>query len=290
MIDVIRALAVLAEPPTSRHRPVAELLELPCLSPEAHVAVFGRAHPRASFYLSEDGMLGGDAADRVAGFYRALGEPVPLEVDHLATVLGAYAALIEREQNAPAQQRAAWTHVRTTFLIEHVLSWIPILTECVSHLSPVHADWSRLVDDALEHEANRTPATATNLPSSLSDVTGLANPRTDGAESFLAGLLAPSRYGIVITDVDLHRCADVLGLGFRVGTRQFVLRNLMEQDPAGVLAWLSDQAAEVANRRRQSWWAHTRAGAHWCDIASANSELLADLSHEARLTSSHHTR
>jgi hypothetical protein len=287
MIDVIRALALLAEPPTPQHRQVATLLDLPCPTPQAHLAVFGRAHPHASFYLNDDGMLGGDAADRVAGFYRALGEPVPHEVDHLTTVLAAYAKLVEREQDAPAEQRPTWTHLRTTFLIEHVLSWVPLLTDSVAHLSPAHADWARLVDNALEHEANRTPATTTSLPSSLSEAAHVPNPRTDGVASFLAGLLAPSRSGVVITDVDLHRCADELRLGCRVGTRQFVLRNLMEQDSADVLAWLNHHTAAICERRRRSWWARTRPGAHWCDLAADTSELLAELAHEARLAPAH---
>src|SRR5919206_4462992 len=100
-MELFRALAVLVEPPD---RPgaerVAEALGLGAL-PEASAYtdtfVF-RLYPYASVYLGAEGMLGGEARDRVAGFLAALGQAVPPEPDHLALMLGAYASLAEAEE------------------------------------------------------------------------------------------------------------------------------------------------------------------------------------------------
>ena len=47
-------------------------------------------------------MLGGEAADRVAGFWRALGREVPGEPDHLSALLGLYAGLADAEARESA--------------------------------------------------------------------------------------------------------------------------------------------------------------------------------------------
>src|SRR5215213_11255939 len=102
-MELFRALAVFAEPP---ERPgaarVAEALGLggvPTADAYTDVFVF-RLYPYASVYLGSEGMLGGEARDRVAGFLAALGQAVPQEPDHLALLLGAYARLSEAEGEA----------------------------------------------------------------------------------------------------------------------------------------------------------------------------------------------
>ncbi|HZB44880.1 MAG TPA: molecular chaperone TorD family protein, partial [Pyrinomonadaceae bacterium] len=101
-MEILRALAVLVEPPD---RPgaarVAEALglgELPEASAYTDLFVF-QLYPYASVYVGREGMLGGEARDRVAGFLAALGHDVPAEPDHLALLLGAYAGLCEAERD-----------------------------------------------------------------------------------------------------------------------------------------------------------------------------------------------
>src|SRR5437764_4107878 len=95
-MEIFRALAVLAEPP---ERPevarLAALLELggpPSASEYTETFVF-RLYPYASVYLGAEGMMGGEARDRVAGFFAALGQTPPPEPDHLSTLLATYARL-----------------------------------------------------------------------------------------------------------------------------------------------------------------------------------------------------
>src|SRR4029453_9462546 len=97
-MELFRALAVLVEPPD---RPgaarVAEALGLggaPEASAYTELFVF-QLYPYASVYLGAEGMLGGEARDRVAGFWRALSLVPPAEADHLALMLALYARLCE---------------------------------------------------------------------------------------------------------------------------------------------------------------------------------------------------
>ena len=60
--------------------------------------------PYASVYLGAEGMLGGEARDRIAGFWRALGASPPSEPDHLATMLALLRRSGEREAG-PASRR-----------------------------------------------------------------------------------------------------------------------------------------------------------------------------------------
>ena len=58
-------------------------------------------------YLGAEGMLGGAARDRVAGFWRALGLVPPAEPDHLAALLGLAAALADASATSASPRRAA---------------------------------------------------------------------------------------------------------------------------------------------------------------------------------------
>jgi hypothetical protein len=95
MNEALRALAVLLETPRPEHAAIAAALELPAPpAPDEHTAVVVfQAYPYASVYLGAEGMLGGEARDRVAGFWRALGGEPPAEPDHLSVLLAGVAAL-----------------------------------------------------------------------------------------------------------------------------------------------------------------------------------------------------
>src|SRR5215207_7052333 len=122
-MELFRALAVLVEPPD---RPgaarVAEALglgELPEASAYTDLFVF-QLYPYASVYAGVEGMLGGEARDRVAGFMAALGHDVPAEPDHLALLLGAYAGLAEAEQGESDERRRGRVRgARRALLWEH---------------------------------------------------------------------------------------------------------------------------------------------------------------------------
>ena len=74
-MELLRALGTLIESPSPRHARIAAALGLPSPpTPAEHArAVAQQRYPHASVYLGPEGMLGGEARDRIEGFRRALG-------------------------------------------------------------------------------------------------------------------------------------------------------------------------------------------------------------------------
>jgi hypothetical protein len=248
--EVIRALGVLCEPPGSEHAHLAAVLDLPGPpSAEAYVDTFLlQAYPYASVYLGPEGMLGGDARDRVAGFWRALGFVPPPEPDHLAALLGLYAVLIEAEDHEPDAARAVLRRAsRRALLWEHLLSWCPVYLDKVAAIAtPGYRAWAALLARVLVEEA-RHVGPQERLPLALREADGLPPP-DDTAGDWVKALLAPVRSGLLVTRADLARCAHGLDLGLRLGERAYILRALIEQDAGATVAWLADEADAAAVR------------------------------------------
>jgi nitrate reductase delta subunit len=269
--DLFRSLGALCEPPEPAHGRLAAALGLPA-PPDAatFTEVFAfQLVPYGAPYLSHDGMLGGEPGDRVAGFWRALHLTPPAEPDHLAALLGLYAALSERETAAarPEALRAA----RRALLWEHVLSWVPLYADAMSALpSPFHRAWARLLRRALLAEARplRPP------PRSLlhvRDVPALPDP---GSKDFVRALLAPVRSGLLITRSDLAAAAVSTGLGARAGGRAFMLHALLEQDPDATVRWLAGRADWWVRRHQASVPALGPIARHWLGRAEASLRAL----------------
>lgn len=255
--DLFRALGTLSEPAGPGHAAVASALRLgnlPASGEYADVFLFN-AYPYSSVYLGAEGMMGGEARDRVAGFWRALGLVPPAEPDHLAALLGLYAALLDGEARAVAGGDAvtteAWRRSRKALLWEHLASWLPPYLEKVATLAaPFYARWARLLADALDAEiVDVGPAEV--LPLQLRAAPALPD-LDDAGGTWVAALLAAVRTGVVLTRWDLHRAAAALGLGVRVGERAFVLRSLLEQDAGVTVDWLADEAARAASRHARA--------------------------------------
>lgn len=255
--EVFRALGTLAEPPDPRHAAIGAALGLdgePAPGDYADAFLFG-AYPYASVYLGPEGMLGGEARDRVAGFWRALGSTPPSEPDHVASLLGLYAALVEDEARLrDAGDPAAATlrrETRRALLWEHLLSWLmPYLAKVTQLAAPYYAEWARLLAEVLADEA-RAVGRQESLPLHLRAAPGLPELDAPGAE-WLSAVLAPVRSGVIVSSWDLRRAAAALGLGIRVGERAFVLRSLLEQDARRTVGWLADEAARAARSHAES--------------------------------------
>jgi hypothetical protein len=253
--DLFRALGALCEPPERGHEVIAEALGLPP-GPEAgdyaEAFLFG-AYPYASVYLGEEGMLGGEARDRVAGFWRAVGIVPPAEPDHIAALLGLYAALIEAEETAAAVGDRARSTLRRAsrkaLLWEHLLSWLPAYLDKVVELAPPYfAAWARLLDSALAAEATELGMQA-ELPLQLRSAAGL--PTVDASDgAWVNALLSAVRTGIILTRWDLRRGARQIGVGSRVAERAYMLRTMLEQDAAGTASWLADEASRWAAKHQ----------------------------------------
>jgi TorA maturation chaperone TorD len=279
-MEIFRALAVLAEPPdragAARVAAALGLGELPGAAEHTELFVF-QLYPYASVYLGAEGMVGGEARDRVEGFWRALGQGPPAEADHLAVMLAAYARLAELEE-ADGEASANWRGARRAFLWEHLLSWLPAYLDKLSGVAPpFYRRWGELLDEALRSEARaHGPAPAT-LPLHLRAAPGLSRPEERGAEEFLRSLLAPARSGMILTRADLRRAARALGVGARPGGRVFTLKSLLGQDSAAVLGWLAAEAEGWAARHAARGEVLGAVAAWWESKAQTTAEFLKEI-------------
>ena len=190
-VELLRALAVLAEPPGPQHARVAEVAGLggaPTASQHGDVFLF-QLYPYASVHVGAEGMMGGEARDRVAGFWRALGRTPPAEPDHLCALLALYASLCQEERREGAQD-ALLEQSRAALLDEHIAPWLPHYLARVQELVPgFYSRWAELLSRIFAAEADRA-GPAARLPLHLREAPGLPDPRRDGGDAFLVGLLA----------------------------------------------------------------------------------------------------
>jgi TorA maturation chaperone TorD len=242
---LLRALADLAARPHAGSQAIAEALELPRAPTAAeHTDLFDfQVYPYASVHLGDEGMLGGDARDRVAGFLRALDVTPPPEPDHLVVLLHAYADLSDLA--ASGAPRA--DHARQVLLHEHLGAWIGRFLARVEELGaePLRA-WARLLTATIAAELAQH-GSPPELPPALRDAQSLPEPGETTAADWTQGLLTPVRSGLVLARADLSRAARDLELGTRVGERAFVLRALLDQDARAVLGWLVTEAYRQAD-------------------------------------------
>lgn len=264
MTELIRALAAYCEAPSPA---IAGALGLPTPSPADHAELFTlQLYPYASVYTGAEGMLGGDAADRVAGFWRAVGAVPPAQPDHLAALLGLYAAFTGVEGD-----RAR--HVRHALLWEHLLSWLPPWLARAAEIAPKpYVRWASLLRSVLLAEAiDLGPSVV--VPAHLR-----VAPAAGGVEDVLTAV----RSGVVLTRADLGRIGRDLGLGLRQGERRFVLRSLLAQDAPAVLDRLGREARRQAAIQRSQPAAWRPVTEHWASRAEATAGELTRLGVEAR--------
>ena len=285
-MELFRALGALVETPRPELAEIAQLLDLgPLPTRAAHGSLFlHQLYPYASVYLGEEGQMGGEARDRIAGFWRALGQTPPTEPDHLTLMLGLHARLAELEaQAAEEPEQESWRHARGAFLWEHLLSWLPIFLMKLLDLAaageaadPFYARWAVLLRDALREEAESL-GPPDQLPLHLREAPGLVDPRAGAAQDFLGALLSPVRSGMILVRADLARAARDLGLGPRLGERRAMLATLLDQDAAAALGWLEREAAAWAGRHRPDNDLAPQLALFWQHRAKATARLLAEL-------------
>lgn len=158
-MELFRALGSLIEPPSREHERIAATLGLPAPpDPSVHgtVVAFQR-YPYASVYLGPEGMMGGVARDRVAGFRRALGLESGAEEDHLASLLALLAALDTwRLEESDEAGRALLGEARVTLFWEHLASWLgPYLASFEECGEAFYEAWAILLAEALDEVGGR---------------------------------------------------------------------------------------------------------------------------------------
>lgn len=285
MAELFRALAALSEPPVAATDRVAALLGLPAAPDgEAYTTLFVlEMHPYASVYLGAEGMLGGEARDRIAGFWRAIGRVPPPEPDHLATMLALYATLVEHEDQhgGDTQEREALRRVRASFFWEHLASWLPPYLAKLSGVAPPPYDqWGAMLRAAIEAEATALGPPAV-LPLHLRRAPPL--PPSPRAAELVDALAAPVVCGLLLTRGDLRRAAADLGLGLRAGERRFVLRALLQQEPSAVGQWLETEAAAWASRLAAATEPYGDVSGYWVSRARATASTLRESMRHAAL-------
>jgi len=274
--DLFRALGVLAEPPGAEHARLATLVGVPVPGRSDWTEAFMvQLPPHASIYLGSEGMLGGEAADRVAGFWRALRLRVPADSDHVTALLGLYATLLEAEADESARaRRLLWREARTALLHEHLLSWLPVYTAAMDDVGPApYRRWASLLREALAAETIDVGAPS-RLPMHLRDVPELSW-TGEGLDTLLDELLAPVRAGFVVTRAHLAAAARHTSLGMRVGDRRRMLRALLEQDPPATLDWLTEHANTWSARHAADEHLAGPVAAYWAERAAARAAALA---------------
>ena len=282
--ELLRSLAVLAERPTEQHGGIASALDLsPAPSPEAYSDVFAfQLYPFASVYLGPEGMLGGEARGRISGLWQALGLESPSEPDHLAALLGLYAELGERAAGAEPAESLLFGQAQTTLLAEHLAPWIFAWLDRVHELGPpTYAGWAQLLGTLLEGEAVRLDLAEVPIAALTRSFSTLPDPRAEGSEPFLKGVLAYARSGMIVTRADLARIAVQLDLGLRAGERRYALEHLLAQDATGVLNGLADLARDHSARHeaRAPWLGQI--ATHFEQKAGATEILMRALATEA---------
>jgi TorA maturation chaperone TorD len=283
-MELFRSLALFAEPPRKESARVAEALELGRLPAESEYTetFLFQLYPYASVYLGAEGMMGGEARDLIAGFWRALGLAPPSEPDHLSVMLALYAELVERAAGEhDATRRERWHHARKAFLWEHLLSWLPVYLQKLDDIaSPFYRKWGETLRQALFEEMGATERPA-QLPLHLRPSPGLFDPRDHGTEEFLQSLLAPARSGMIIVRADLGRAGRRFDLGLRLGERKFILKSLFNQNPQAVLAWLLEEANAWMERHEQNQASIGLIAAAWQKKVEAAARLLEELGRSA---------
>jgi TorA maturation chaperone TorD len=278
--EIFRALAVFVEPPSAEHEAVSQTLDLGKLPSRAeHTDLFDlQLFPYASVYLGPEGMEGGEARDRIAGFWRVLELDPPREPDHLTVMLATYGALLDSAADA-GDDAANWHHVARVFLHEHLLSWLPLyLRKVCDTTHGFYCAWAQQLRRVLG-AAELGPPTSLALPAALREAPPLPDPRKESGEAFLDGLLAPVRAGFILIREDLAGLARDAELGRRIGERKFVLKNLLAQDGKTVLTRLADQAAWAAKAAPAAMPGVT--ARWWRQRAETTRALLTELAEEA---------
>jgi TorA maturation chaperone TorD len=280
-MELFRALAVIAEPPVKEAASVAEALELGALpGADEYTELFiFQLYPYASVYLGAEGMMGGEARDAVAGFWRALGEMPPAEADHLSVMLALYSRLVELEdEESELSRRAGWRRARKAFLWEHLLSWLPVYVSKLAELAPpFYGKWGEILMDALLAEATAL-GPQESLSLHLRGSPGLIDPRKcEDAGEFCQSLVTSVRSGMILTRADLTRVGRTLGMGLRMGERKFILKALLAQDAHAIFDWLIDEAELWTKRHRQHFKALPDISEVWEEKSKAAASLLKEL-------------
>ena len=161
--ELLRALGAFADSPADARTAAAALGLAPPSAAEHTDAFVLNCPPYASVYLGPDGALGGEGADRAAGFWRAIGITPPAEPDHLTALLSLYASLGDaaRRRPPPGHRPRRWPGPRPRCSPSTCGRGCPAYLDAVGDLAiPALDGWAALTRRAIAAERAARPAPA----------------------------------------------------------------------------------------------------------------------------------
>lgn len=241
-------------------------------------------YPFASVYLEPDGAIDGERANFTLGVLEALGLAVDATIaaDHIAVLLAALAALLEREVSGADPLRTERArHAQRALLAEHLLPWAPHFLDAVERtdagLYRAAAALARRI--LVAHAGPLFAGRADAQPRPAGGAEGVGGPvaepapaplrgrtRTgrgahadDTPSALLARLASPERCGFFLCRADIAELAAELGLAIRFGGRPFMLESLAQaaaqRGHGGVLQAALVRFAIERREALESWMA-----------------------------------
>jgi hypothetical protein len=105
----------------------------------------------------------------------------------------------------------------------------------------------------------------------------LPDPRREGADAFVVGLLSPARSGMILLHRDLARAAEHAGIGVRSGGRRMTLTALLSEAPKAAMEWLAEETRSRVPQHEELLSGCGPIQEHWIDRGGAAAALLDDL-------------
>ena len=234
--DLLRLLALTSREPGAAHFELFAALELTGGDDldtlrAAHTEAFvAQCVPYVSIYVGAEGAIGGEAADRVAGFRRLLGADIDAgqgqAADYLPDLLTDYAELVAMGDEPQAR------HARKALLWEHLACWLLPFCDALVRAAPApYAGWAALAARVFRAEAG-VLGLPSQLPLHLREAPAWAiGAEAESRDDAARALFVPAATGLVFTRADLARAAATIQAPIVPGSRAFMLRTLLDQDP-----------------------------------------------------------
>lgn len=250
--ETLRACAEIASNPSNDKSAVRSLLGLDDFQDYEYTDAFVlEIVPDSAVFLSDEAVLGGEPTERVVGFHRVLGMENIADPTGLVGQLQYYASLLSEivERQSDPESLEILNKIRSSYLFEHVLVWLPMYASYLEHIFPKLKSWAGAIIDVFENEAIENQVNNWDiLPSALATRPTL---RDVGADAGLDVFASPFITGFIVSKSLLRKLGSKYEVPPRFGTRKFMLSSMFQQDGDATLELLG----EVATTQLQMWTA-----------------------------------
>lgn len=191
--------------------------------------------PYESFFLGEDGLVGGDVTAVVNQLYFQLGWQTAVtatEADHLGQELACLAFLVTKEAEAWESDQTAtandWQTRQQLFLQSHLLRWIPTCLLAIQQQpDPFFAQLAQVTLELLLAHADALAKRATAPLSFLPPPQNILADEKTGFKEIIHFLLLPALSGIYLSRDNIGQLGRQFDLPRGFGSRETMLLNLL---------------------------------------------------------------